>query len=627
MKRFAFALAAFLLLKPITAFAGPDIVIADFEGTDYAGWTVTGKAFGTGPVHGQLLNQQMVDGFQGGGYVNSYLGGDDSKGTLASPAFVISDDFISFLIGGGYHPGTCCTNLLLGDKVVASATGSDAEHLDWYTWDVKAYKGRTATIQIVDRETGQWGHINVDQIFQTDKPPVPPIQADVLYHESLRPQFHFSSASNWINDPNGMVFYGGEYHLFFQHNPQGINWGNMTWGHAVSPDMVHWTQLPDALKPDQLGTMFSGSAVVDWNNTSGFGSGSNQPLVAMYTAAGGTNPESKGKKFSQCIAFSNDKGRTWTKYDKNPVIPNIAGENRDPKVIWYEPDHKWIVAIYKDGNDFALFSSTDLKTWTHLQDLNLPGCSECPDFFPLALDGDAGKTKWIFTMAIGKYVVGSFDGNHFTAETELRQVDFGGNYYAMQTFSDIPKADGRRIQIAWMRDGKYPRMPFNGQMSFPAEMTLKTTADGPRIFRMPVKEIESLHGWPSNWHDLSLVSGSNPLAEMRGDLFHIQADIEVGEATTVGFKIQGQTISYSTVDHSLTALGKAPLDLESGHLKLEILVDRTTIETFANDGRVSFTSCYLPAKGSDHPLEIFAEGGAAKVVSLTVFPLNSAWPK
>jgi fructan beta-fructosidase len=625
MKKHLLILAALLLAKPVGALAADDIVIADFEGTDYAGWSATGHAFGNGPVHGDLPNQQKVDGYMGSGYVSSYVGGDDSKGTLTSPPFTINRQCISFLVGGGYHPGRACINLVVDGKVVATATGSDDEHLDWYTWDVSAVRGKKGILEIIDNETGQWGHINVDQIIQTDKPPAPPLKPAALYQETLRPQFHFSSATNWINDPNGLVFYEGEYHLFFQHNPSGINWGNMTWGHAVSKDLLHWNQLPDALKPDELGTMFSGSAVVDWKNTSGFETGSEKPLIAMYTAAGGTNPASKGKKFSQCIAFSNDKGRTWTKYEKNPVIEHIAGENRDPKLIWYEPGKKWMVAIYKDGSDFALFTSTDLKKWDKLQDLTLPGCSECPDFYPLAVDGDDNNTRWVFTQANGKYIIGDFDGTSFKQLTDILQVDFGHNYYAMQTYSDIPKADGRRIQIAWMRDGKYPRMPFNGQMSFPAELKLKTTAEGPRLFRTPVKEIEQLHGQPTNWNDLPLAAGTNRLADIKGDLFHIIADLEVGTASNLGFKIRGETVNYSVADHTLHALGDAPLELIDGKLRLDILVDRTTIETYANDGRVTMTSCFLP-KPADHSLEIFADGGVAKIVSMSVYPVKSAWP-
>jgi sucrose-6-phosphate hydrolase SacC (GH32 family) len=626
MPKFLLAMLVSLFVLPRLAPAAPDIVIADFEQSDYGNWTTTGTAFGTGPAQGALPNQQKVDGFLGHGLVNSYLNGDASQGTLTSPDFTIDRPYISFLIGGGDHPDKTCMNLVVEGKVIHTATGANDEHLDWCTWDVKQLLGKKASLQIVDRVSDQWGHINVDQIIQTDNPPVMLMKQQALYQESLRPQFHFTCATNWLNDPNGLVFYQGEYHLFCQHNPDGINWGNMTWAHAVSPDLVHWTQLPDAIKPDDFGTIFSGSAVVDWKNTSGFGVDGQPPLVAMYTAAGGTNEASKGKQFSQCIAYSNDKGRTWTKYQQNPVLPHIVGENRDPKLVWYQPKHKWILALYKDGEQYALFDSADLKQWNHLQDLNLPGCSECPDFFPIALDGDASKPKWVFTSASGRYLVGNFDGNQFIPDQELRQVDFGTNYYAVQSYSDVP--DGRRIQIAWMRDGKYPGMPFNGQMSFPCEMQLKTTGDGLRLFRFPVKEIESLQGQPVSWRDLTLTPGiPNPLADIKGDLFHIKAIIDPGTATDVGFNIRGQTIHYS--DHRLFAIGDTayePNDHQPNdhQIAMEILVDRTSIETFIDGGRYSFTSCYLPTNDRA-PLELFATGGSAKVNSLSVYPLKSAW--
>ena len=184
-----------------------------------------------------------------------------------------------------------------------------------------------------------------------------------LYQESLRPQFHFTSRTNWLNDPNGLVFYKGEYHLFFQHNPLGINWGNMTWGHAVSSDLLHWRQLDDAIAPDRLGTIFSGSAVIDWNNTAGLQTGTEKPLIAIFTSAGGTSTESNKQPFTQSIAASNDRGRTFRKYDHNPVLGHIIGGNRDPKVIWHAASKKWVMALYLDGDQYALFSSTDLKNW------------------------------------------------------------------------------------------------------------------------------------------------------------------------------------------------------------------------------------------------------------------------
>jgi fructan beta-fructosidase len=598
-------------------------MVADFESTDFAGWTVTGTAFGSGPVDTTLPNQNPVDGFKGR-YVSSYHGTDSTQGTLTSPRFTIERDAITMLVGGGSHPNSTCVNLVAEGKVVRSVSGSDSETLMYFTWDTGDLRGKQAQIQIVDRESGGWGHITVDDIVQTDHPAVPPIVTSPLYRETYRPQFHFTSKANWINDPNGCIFYHGEYHLFFQHNPSGNQWGNMTWGHAVSPDLVRWTQLPDAMKPDTMGTMFSGSAVVDRTNSGGFGKRDEPPLIAMYTAAGGTNPESKGKPFTQCIAYSNDKGRTWTKYAKNPVIGHIVHENRDPKMIWHEPTRRWIVALYLDGDRFGLFASPDFREWTKLQELSIPGCSECPDFFPLALDGDAHKTRWVLTAADGGYLVGDFDGKTFATDGQTRRLEAGRNYYAVQTFSDVP--DGRRIQIGWLRDGKFPQMPFNGQMSFPSTLELRTTSEGPRLCRNPIREIESLQEQPKTFTNVALKPSENPLSEIPGDLFRIKAVIRPAQAKSVGFVIRGQRIEFNVGERKLSALGDTQLDLVDGRLTLEILVDRTTIETFANDGIRAFSSCFLPTDNDNPPLAIFSEGGAATIDSLSVWPLKSAWP-
>ena len=340
----------------------PDSLVTDFEGTDYGNWHLTGKAFGTGPAQGTLPGQKFVSGYQGHGLASSFVGGDAAMGTLASPVFTITRRRINFLIGGGKHPGETCLNLLINGEVVRAATGPNGvpggtERLTWAGWDVADLAGKTARIEIVDRATGGWGHINVDQIIQSDEPPRgegnDAIKTDELYNETYRPQFHFTARKNWLNDPNGMVFYKGEYHLFFQHNPLGMQPGNLSWGHAVSRDMVHWEQLANALTPDALGPIWSGSAVVDWNSTTGFGQAGDKPLVAMYTAA--------GEPFTQCLAFSLDRGRTWTKYDHNPVLPHIIGGDRDPKVVWHVPTRRWVMALYLDGSDFALFSSPDMK--------------------------------------------------------------------------------------------------------------------------------------------------------------------------------------------------------------------------------------------------------------------------
>ncbi len=610
----------------------PDIVFEDFEGRDYGRWTTTGTAFGNGPARGALSGQMAVSGFRGHGLVNSFTGGDMATGTLTSPEFKITRLFIAFLIGGGMHPGATCINLLVEGKVLRTATGPNdrsggVERLDWKAWDVRDLEGQTARIEIVDRETGGWGHINVDDITLTDESPVEAIQTSPLYDETYRPQFHFTARQNWLNDPNGLVFYRGEYHLFFQHNPVGIDWGNMTWGHAVSSDLVHWRQLADALTPDALGTIFSGSAVVDWHNTSGFQTTGSKapPLVAIYTAAGDTSPESKGKPFTQCIAYSNDEGHTWTKYAANPALKHITGENRDPKVTWYAPNRSWIMALYLDKSEFAFFSSPNLKEWTLLQKLDVPGVSECPDFFPMPVVGKPGTERWVWTAANGHYLVGNFDGHTFTPETDLRQVDFGGNYYAVQSYSDIPQKDGRRIQIAWMAGGSYPQMPFNQQMSFPCRLTLHETSDGLRLFREPVAEISCLYGAAHTWRNLTVAPGENPLHELKGELWDIQAEFEPGGATQVGLTVRGEAVVYDVRNKTLTCLGHtAPLELEGGKLKLRILADRTTLEVFGNSGRVSLTSCFLP-RSKEQELSLHILGGKAKLLHLTVTPLRSAW--
>lgn len=710
----ALAVAA-LACGPLVAADG-DILVADFEGDTYGDWEVTGEAFGTGPARGTLPNQMEVSGFEGRGLVNSYTGGDRTQGTLTSPEFNIERPYIAFLVGGGQHPGETCVNLVVGGRVVRSATGPNdraggTERLDGYTWDVRDLRGRRARVQIVDASSSGWGHINVDEIVQTSRPvgvvessvelrvdrryvcfrmpagagptslvtvwsdegrvvgyqggssaaaaywvslsvaglrgktvrvsvaePSRPGHrisiadtvrlsdkprgfrkvTDQLYKETYRPQFHFTAQRNWHNDPNGCVFLDGEYHLFFQHNPSGIDWGNMTWGHAVSPDLVHWTQLDHAIYPDELGTIFSGSAVIDWGNTAGFAKPGQHAMVAIYTSA--------GTPFTQSIAYSTDRGRTWTKYAANPVLGNLTEGNRDPKVIWHEPTRKWVMALYLTESDYALFGSPDLKQWTKLSDISMPGSSECPDFFEMPVDGDAARTKWLFWGANSRYMLGSFDGTTFHPETEILQADFGANTYAAQTWSGIPEADGRRIQIAWMAGGQYPGMPFNQQMSFPCELTLRTTPQGIRLFREPVRELELLRGRVHEWHDTDLATDGDPLATLKGDLFEIQADLEPGPDAEVTFTIRGQTVTYSAAKGTIVALGKeAPVALEDGRLRLQILVDRTSIEVFANSGRVVLSSCFLP-DAMDQSLGLSATGRAT-ARSLRVYELKSAWPQ
>jgi sucrose-6-phosphate hydrolase SacC (GH32 family) len=365
--------------------------------------------------------------------------------------------------------------------------------------------------------------------------------------------------------------------------------------------------------------------VVDWNNTAGFQKGNEKTLVAIYTAAGGTSEESKGQPFTQCIAYSNDRGRTWTKYEKNPVLKHIIGGNRDPKVVWHGPSKKWIMALYLDGNDYAFFSSPDLKEWTLLHRINVPGGSECPDFFPMALDGKADNIRWVWTAANGRYLVGSFDGGKFTPDGGVQQVDFGRNFYAVQTYSDIPETDGRRIQVSWMNGGKYPGMPFNQQMGFPCELKLRTFPEGIRMTRQPVKEIETLYGQEHGWSQETLRPGENLLKGLGGELWDIRAEVELGEATEFGFKIRGEKVAYRVKEKKLEALGASgPLEVKDGRLQVRVLVDRASLEVFGNEGKVSLTSCFVP-KAEEKGLEVYCNGGNVRVVSLKVHELKSAW--
>lgn len=690
----------------VESIAQEDLVIADFESRRYGDWAAVGDAFGDGPALGTLPGQMDVTGYQGRRLVNSFHGGDGTTGTLTSAPFTVQRRRICFLIGGGMHPGETCINLLVDGQVVRTATGPNdrpggSERLAWQCWDVDELNGREATIEIVDRHTGGWGHVNIDQIVQCDEAPVREgkramnvekrylnlpvkngasmrrmqiltgsevvrefdieladgepdfwafldlapfegqeivaridalerdsrildglVQEDVirgtenLYREPLRPQFHFSSRRGWNNDPNGLVFHDGEYHLYYQHNPYGWKWGNMHWGHALSTDLVHWTELPIALYPAAYGDwVFSGSAVIDVNNTAGFKTGAEDVVVAAYTSTG------RG----ECIAYSNDKGRTFTDYAGNPVVKHTG---RDPKVIWHEPTAQWVMAVYDEQegkkNGISFYTSGDLKTWTYQS--RLEEYFECPEIFAMAVDGDAANTRWIVYAANGAHSIGAFDGRVFTPESGPHPFNFGNCFYASQTYNNIPAEDGRRVQIGWGTIN-IPDMPFNQMMTFPCELTLRSTGDGIRMFARPVREIELLHGAKQEWANEPLAPGANPLERLSGDLFHIIAALEPGKASEIGLAVRGVPIRYDVAKAELACGDKtAALALENGHIRLELLVDRVSIEIFANDGRV-----YMPMgmifDAAERGLEVYARGGEANIAHMQVYEMNSAWPR
>ena len=302
----------------------------------------------------------------------------------------------------------------------------------------------------------------------------------------------------------------------------------------------------------------------------------------------------------------------------------MAGENRDPKVVWHEPTRRWVMALYLEGHSYALLSSPDLKDWARLCQIELGEASECPDLFELPVNGQAGNSRWVFWGADGSYLLGSFDGHVYRPEGPVQRYNWGGDSYAAQTWSDIPAEDGRRIQIAWLRVN-LPGMPFNQCMTFPCELTLRTTPEGIRLFSQPVREIELLHEKGHRWGALALRPGENPLAGITGDLFDIRAEWTVGDATEFGVTIRGISVTYDVRQQTLTCQGRsAPLQPIDGRIRLQILVDRASIEVFGNDGGVGMPIGAIP-DGEQRSLEVFSRGGDTQIELLEVYELRSAW--
>lgn len=691
----------------------PDILVMDFEGPDYGSWRVEGEAFGPRPAKGTLPGQMKVEGFRGSGLANSYCGGDGSTGQLTSPSFVINRRYLKFLIGGGGYPDETFIELQVDGKPCRTATGPNtqpggSEALSWHAWDLADLQGKHATLRIVDRRTGGWGHINIDHLMLSDQPPPALVQSereftikrhylnlpiknggpkrmvsvivdgevsvrneieladaapdwwapmDVrtwhgktitlrvdrlpedsaglsaikqsnsvegagdLYCESLRGQFHFSPRRGWNNDPNGLCYYNGEYHLFFQHNPYGWNWGNMHWGHAVSRDLVHWRELGDVLMPDQFGPMYSGSAVVDWNNTSGLGIRGKTPLSLLYTAAGDPTV--------QCLASSVD-GRKFEKFSGNPVLGQVTSGNRDPKVIWHAPTRSWVMALYveKDGRHTVHFyTSPNLRDWS-LSSVLEGGegddhfLFECPDIFELPVQGRPGVSKWIVYGANSQYAVGEFDGKVFTPEERKIPGHQGKGFYAAQTFSDIPAQDGRRIQIGWFQTPT-PGMPFNQSMSLPLELRLVMRGEKPRLRWTPVREIQSLRRKSFDLSGAILEpGGANPLSQIKAELVEVRADFVASADVT--FTIRGARISYHPKTQEIVVNDhRAPAPLIETRQSLVIYCDRTGLEIFASDGLTYVPMPFIP-RAEDLGLKVEASG-PVRFTNLQVHQLRSAW--
>lgn len=614
-------LCAFILASALAAHLGvavnaraDDAVIAGFESANYGDWKVTGTAFGSGPASDELLAKLEIENAHGQGVASSEREGDRPMGTLTSPEFKIARKYMSFRIGGGDYERHTCMNLLIEGKIVRSATGWRSDRLAPASWDVRAFIGQDAQIQIVDEASGSWGHINVDQILQTDKPERLPVVNEPLYRESLRPQFHFTARQwtmdrlnprerqeGWLNDLNGLIYYEGEYHLFAQR------W-NKCWIHAVSRDLVHWTELEPAFWEEKLDSgVQSGTCVVDYHNTSGLSPNkATPPLIAFW---------SRNDNRSQCLSYSLDRGRTWKHYEKNPIL---VYPERDPKVFWHAPGKHWVMMLY-GNSQYHILTSTNLLNWKDEQK-PIPDSFECPDFFELPVDGDRNHMKWVLIQGNGKYSLGSFNGTAFKEETARHPCDIGPNFYATQTWHNTETGDGRRIQTAWMRGSAFPDMPFNQQVSFPCELTLRSTPNGPRLFRKPIREVASLHQRHDSWTNRTLKADQTLRLDPWGRLFHLQAEVRIPEGARLSFNIRGipliltsKTIEFRT----------RPAAVADQIKTVEILVDRTSMEAFVNGGEISSTAFVLP---KENGLSVKAENGSVVLQSLTVHHLDSVWP-
>ena len=452
----------------------------------------------------------------------------------------------------------------------------------------------------------------------------PPKQLrEELYHESLRPQFHFTARywndyrlepkehqEGWINDVNGLVYLDGEYHFFAQR------WWSC-WLHAASKDLVHWKELPPAFgKDDKFGGTQSGGAVVDYDNTSGLAIGKTPVMVAFWAST---------DNLRQCISYSNDRGRTWVKYEKNPVLVH---PERDPKVFWYAPEKKWIMLLYgPPEHSYLLFSSKNLLDWTKIGE-PIPDMYECPDMFELPLDGDPAHTKWVIVNGDGSYVVGTFNGTAFHAETEKMRGDYGRNFYATMTWNGMPQRDGRRIQAAWMRGGSYPEMPFNQQITFPAELTLRTLPEGIRLCRNPIREIEKIYDRSIKLVDKRLDPRESLLSGVTGELFDIRIEIDTSKTNCkqIVLNARGNEVKYFVNEQVVESCGvRQALKPRSQRVSLRILVDRMSIETYGNEGEVSITNV-ARAQALKPALALRAIGGEAHISSVSVHTLRSIWP-
>jgi len=478
--------------------------------------------------------------------------------------------------------------------------------------------------------------------------------------EPYRPAYHFTPRANWMNDPNGLVFCNGKYHLFYQYYPDSTVWGPMHWGHAESSDLVSWEHLPVALYPDSLGYIFSGSAVCDTGNTGALHSGSLPVIAAVFTYHDPIDERAGKIDFqSQGLAFSVDGGSTFQKYDANPVIGNPGVKDfRDPKVIWHNESGQWVLVLAA-GQEVMFYGSPNLKNWNMLSRFGSlhgahGGVWECPDLFPLQ---HKDSLVWVLLVSMNpggpnggsctQYFTGKFDGRQFVADAgpeSVRWIDYGPDNYAGVTWSGVPAADGRRLFIGWMNNWTYaqqiPTKKWRGAMTLPRVLALTETASGLRLASYPVKELEKLRAGEEamqvpaekSWR----IKGLNEMV--------LELDLGASTAREMGFRFSGPAgdtlvtgydrllnrfylrrggCGVSGFSPAFVQPVYAPRASVSQSLKLHVFLDRSSVEVFADGGNTNLTALIFP-QGNLEKLELISSGGDMALVSGTLYTLREA---
>jgi sucrose-6-phosphate hydrolase SacC (GH32 family) len=476
-----------------------------------------------------------------------------------------------------------------------------------------------------------------------------------LQLQSYRPSYHFSVLNNWMNDPNGMVYQDGVYHLFYQHYPENTNWGPMHWGHATSTDLFNWEDKPIALYPDDMGWIYSGSAVVDKNNTAGFKTDNIDPLIAIYTIHHSiTGLEQQG------MAYSTDKGNTWVKYENNPIIrnPNIR-DFRDPKAFWNETTKKWNLVLAANDH-IKFYESENLKEWNHISDFGQgvgshQGVWECPDLFPLTAND--GKTKWVLIVSVGngalnggsgtQYFVGDYDGSSFVSnQSKILWLDEGKDNYAGVTYNNIQTSDSRRIFIGWMSNwiyaGQVPTGNWRGVMTTPRELSLNLKEDGYRLSSKPIQELDSYFDKLMEFSPAISETGvelkDNDI--IKGGSYMLEFNVDFSKASTLNIKI-GNKSEYLSIEYNSqnkkffinrSHSGRVDFNGEfrniisssstnyNGTVPVKILVDQSSLELFVNDGETSMTTLFYP-KYQYSNLSLYSSDSLSEIKDFTIVPI------